>query len=116
MKPAIAGHRRAGTALDLILFSTHAAFGCGLLDEIVRGLDTVACGQQIVLVTKMRLRSMRVVPASVPVELAARAVDKPEQIIDLRNSGRWRGRLRARRMNQDDACQRECAKPHHNSR
>jgi hypothetical protein len=86
MQPAIARHRRVGAALDLILHSTHAASGCGLLDEIVSGLNTVTRGQKIVLVAQMRRHAMRVVPAPIPIELAARAFDKPKQIIDLINS------------------------------
>jgi hypothetical protein len=97
MQPATARQRRACLALDLILPTANAASGCSLVDEVVSGLDSVSRDQIIVLFAKMRLCSMRVVPGSIPVEPAARAIYEPKQIIDLINGvGRRRSLCRPR--------------------
>src|SRR5258708_21529109 len=100
MKPETAWHHGARLALDLILLSAHAASGRGLLDEILSRFDAVLRGKIIVLIAQMRLRSMRVVPASVPIELAAGALDEPKQIIDFIDADCRRRGMRRRPIPQ----------------
>src|SRR6267378_215682 len=115
MKPQTAWHHGARLALDLILLSAGAASGCGLLDEILGRFDAALRGQIIELIAQMRLRPMRVVPASVPIELAAGALDEPEQIIDfIDGDGRRRG-TRGGPITQENNCQHHHAYPLHNS-
>src|SRR5665213_2972218 len=110
------GHGGITVAPDRIRFAAQAAFGCGLLDKILRRHDATHRRQRVVLAAKMRLRLPCVVPAAITIEHTAGSLDESEQIVylGLRNCRRRRMRERPITQGAGDA-RNDCRSAVHSS-